>query len=381
MKVFQVADEITLVHSGPDYFGRLVRLIDEARETIHLQTYIFDADDTGLMVAAALKRAAGRGVRVRVLADGIGSNRLPKSFVQDLQAAGVEFRFFKHIISLWKWSFGRTMHHKVAVADATQALVGGINIADKYKGTAGAPAWLDFAVYIRGNICAQLFELCESVFLRQYWKRRYPKFSFKKKSPPPPRPEGLVRFRQNDWMRSRTEIFTSYRLALSKARHSMVIVASYFLPGYASRQRLAVKARGGIEIKILLTGPSDVYLSRLAEQHLTSWMVRKGIRVFRWTHSVMHGKALLVDEYFTSLGSYNINRLSQIRSMELNVDILDPVFVRHFSHYLNELLECHCEEITAETLEPLNRWQRWKAFLAYHLVYFLMRLLFPQKRH
>lgn len=381
MKAFQVADEITLVHSGPDYFGRLVRLIDEARETLHLQTYIFEADETGQMVAAALKRATARGVRTRVLVDGIGSNHLPWPFVQDLSSSGVEFRFFKHVVSLWKWSFGRTMHHKVAVADTNQALIGGINIADKYRGTADMPAWLDFAVYIRGNLCAHLFELCESVFNRQYWKRNYPKLSFKKKPQPPPRPEGLVRFRQNDWMRSRTEIFTSYRLALSKARQSMVIVASYFLPGYASRQRLAAKARRGLEIKILLTGPSDVYLSRLAEQHLTAWMVRKGIRVFRWTHSVMHGKALLVDEYFVSLGSYNINRLSQIRSMELNVDILDPAFVRHFSHYLHDLLEHQCEEITAETLEPLNRWQRWKAFLAYHLVYFLMRLLFPQKRN
>lgn len=380
MKVYQPADEITLVHSGADYFDRLIRLIDAARQTIHLQTYIFDADETGRLVAAALKRAAARGVRVKVLADGVGSNSLPPAFVQDLLSAGVEFRLFKHVISLWKWSFGRTMHHKVTVADAEQALVGGINIADKYRGTPDMPAWLDFAVYIRGAVCVHLFEMCESVFSRQYWKRKYPVFSFKKK-PQLPRPEGLIRFRQNDWMRGRSEVFQSYRQAVRSARSLMVIVASYFLPGYTARKRLAVKARRGVEIKILLTGPSDVYLSRLAEQHLTTWLIGKGIRVFRWTRSVMHGKALLVDDHLVTIGSYNINRLSQIRSMELNVDILDPAFVRHFSQNIQELLHHHCEEITAESLEPLNRWQRWRAFLAYHLVYFLMRLLFPRKRH
>lgn len=92
MKVYQPADEITLVHSGADYFDRLIRLIDAARQTIHLQTYIFDADETGRLVAAALKRAAARGVRVKVLADGVGSNSLPPAFVQDLLSAGVEFR-------------------------------------------------------------------------------------------------------------------------------------------------------------------------------------------------------------------------------------------------------------------------------------------------
>jgi cardiolipin synthase len=379
MMAYQPADEITLVHSGADYFDRLIQLLDEARETIHLQTYIFDNDETGQLVVQALKRAATRGVCVRVLLDRFGSNQLPPSFVQDLLSAGIEFRFFEHIIVFWKWRFGRTLHHKVTVVDAYSALIGGINIADKYRGAAETPAYLDFAVLIRGAVCAHLFQMCNSIFLQQYWKRKYPVIPVQKVNPET-HPAGLVRFRQNDWMRGRSEIYQSYRQAIIGARHSLILVASYFLPSYALQQRLAKAARRGVEIKILLTGLVDVYLSGLAEQHLTAWMVGKGIRVFHWNQSVMHGKAILSDRRLAGIGSYNINRLSRIRSMELNVDILDPDFTRSFGEHLDELLHHQCTEITAETLKPRSRWQKWKAQLAYYLVYFLMRLLFPQKR-
>ena len=377
MNAYYPADEITLVHSGDDYFERLAALLDGAGTSIHLQTYIFEDDKTGRFIADALMRAAARGVRVRLLVDGFGSKKLKSAFIRDLQASGVEFRFFEHFISFWSWRFGRTLHHKVAVVDARQALVGGINIADKYRGSATVPAWLDFAVLIQGDVCRYLDQMCNSLFFHQYWKRSYRLMPAKNAKSASTR---LLRFRQNDWMRGRTEIYLSYRQAIANARHSLIIVASYFLPGYNLRRRLAVAARRGVEVKILLTGPSDVLLAKLAERHLTARMIRRGIRVFRWEKSILHGKTILADRTWASLGSYNINRLSQIRSVELNADVIDPDFVRTLSLHLENLIHQQSVEITAETLAPLNFFQKWKARLAYYLVYFLMRLMFPHKR-
>ena len=379
MTTYSPADEITLVHSGDDYFTRLIRLLDAARSTVELQTYIFEADDTGRLVADALKRAAARGVRVRVMADTVGSKKaLPPAFIDDLKAAGVEFRFFELFLSIWKWRGGRTLHHKVAVADAQQALVGGINIADKYRGSAEEPPWLDFAVYIRGDVCAHLQDLCDSIYQHRYWKRR--RAPITAPAPAGDSLTGMIRFRQNDWMRRKTEIYQSYRQAIGGARSSLNLVASYFFPGAALRLRLAVLARRGVDVKILLTGPSDVELSRLTELYVAHLLIRTGIRVFQWEKSVMHGKVMLVDKHWVSLGSYNINRLSRFRSMELNVDIIDPAFVQHFSGYLDELLQRHCVEVTPASLRPLGWWGRLKVYWAYRLVYYLMRLLFPEKR-
>ncbi|MBK6931890.1 MAG: hypothetical protein IPH12_13910 [Saprospirales bacterium] len=380
MSVYQQAESIELVHSGADYFSRLAGLLDEARETVHLQTYIYKDDDTGRRVAAALRRAAARGVQVWVMVDGYGSNDLPAEFIRDLQQAGVAFRFFRNLASFWHWRFGRTLHHKVVVVDAAQALVGGINIADKYRGTAGETAWLDFAVYIRGQVCQQLFHLCADIFYQEYWKKHRNARGQFALLPGGDR-SGRIAFRLNDWMRRRTEIYQSYTKGISAARQSLVIVASYFLPGRSVRQRLNAAVRRGVEVRILLTGPSDIELSRVAEQYLAEWLLRRGMRVFQWNHSVMHGKGILTDGQWASLGSYNVNRLSRFRSLELNVDIADPRFVQQFDLYLDDLLLRQCVELTLENIPAFSsRWGRLKARVAYHFSVYLMRVLFPGRR-
>ncbi|MBK9338668.1 MAG: hypothetical protein IPM98_19915 [Lewinellaceae bacterium] len=380
MNTYLPADSITAVHSGSDYFTRLIHLLDEAREVVHVQVYIYVEDDTGRLVADALKRAARRGVQVWVVADGHGSDKLSAAFVQDLRNAGVGFRFFKHIISIRQWKGGRTLHQKVVVADRRRALVGGINIADKYRGSAGIPAWLDFAVLIEGTVCRHLDDLCEDVYRHQYWKNRSPKPDKPVFLPEAPF-KNLVRFRLNDWLRRKTEVYQSYTRGISNARQSLVIVASYLLPGRMVRARLAAAARRGVAVRMLLTGPSDLPLARRAEQYLTYWMLGKGIRVFQWEKSVMHGKTILVDGHWASIGSYNINPLSRFRSLELNVDIADPTFVRDFGAYLNDLMAHQCVEVTRDNMpEFSSRRHRFKAWLAYYFSVYLMRFLFPRRR-
>ncbi|MEQ1746572.1 MAG: phospholipase D-like domain-containing protein [Saprospiraceae bacterium] len=380
MNVYQPADSITLVQSGDDFFGRLVHMLDEAKQAVQLQTYIFEADGTGRLVADALKRAARRGVQVWVMADGFGSMGLPAAFVDELKSAGVRFRFFRHIISVLKWQGGRTLHQKVVVVDGQRALVGGINIADKYRGSANTPPWLDFAVLIEGEVCQNLHDLCSDIYRNQYWKKRWPRLVKPVFLPEVPR-DGLVRFRLNDWLRRKSEIFQSYTKGISGARESLVITASYLLPGQGVRKRLAAAARRGVAVRVLLTGPSDVPVSRWAEQYLTYWMIKKGIRVFNWERSVLHGKTILVDSQWASVGSFNLNPLSRFRSLELNVDIADPTFTHYFCRYLNDLLDNHCVEITKDNMpEFSNRWHRFKAWFAYHFSVRLMRFLFPPKR-
>ncbi|MFN0014309.1 MAG: phospholipase D-like domain-containing protein [Saprospiraceae bacterium] len=380
MNAYQPADSITLVQSGDDFFGRLVHLLDSAQRSVHLQTYIFEDDSTGRLVADALKRAARRGVQVWVIADGFGSMSLPAAFVNDLQAEGVYFRFFRHIVSVFKWQGGRTLHQKVAVADGQHALVGGINIADKYRGSTETPPWLDFAVLIQGAVCQDLHDLCSDIYRHQYWKKRFRRIAKPVFLPDTSR-DGLVRFRLNDWLRSKSEIFQSYTSGISNARESLTITASYLLPGRRVRKSLAAAARRGVVVRILLTGPSDVPMSRWAEQYLTYWMINKGIRIFNWEKSVLHGKTILVDGQWASVGSFNINPLSRYRSLELNVDIADPAFTKYFCNYLDDLLTNHCTEITKENLpEFANRWHRFKAWIAYYFSVRLMRFLFPPKR-
>src|SRR5579859_1802750 len=92
LKGYTHHNKVRLVHGGKDYFDMIVQLIDGAEKTIHLQTYIFDGDETGRMVSEALLRAAGRKVEIFVLLDGYASQHLPREIIQEWETAGIRFR-------------------------------------------------------------------------------------------------------------------------------------------------------------------------------------------------------------------------------------------------------------------------------------------------
>ncbi|HZJ35613.1 MAG TPA: phospholipase D-like domain-containing protein, partial [Gillisia sp.] len=188
------SEYIELVHSGEDYFSRLKEIIDNAEEEIHLQTYIFENDETGNRIAACLKEAAQRKVKVHVLLDAYGCAALPDSFAEDLIRYGILLRFFSPFFSLNNFYIGRRMHHKIVVADEKIALIGGINIADKYHGTAASEPWLDFAVQLNCPAAENLQKLCSDYFFKKRSSKKILPVLHSAGS-------ALVGILQNDWLR------------------------------------------------------------------------------------------------------------------------------------------------------------------------------------
>src|SRR5689334_5690236 len=117
-------NKVSLIRGGKSYFDCLLELIANAKESIHMQTYIFSEDNTGKQIADALKEPARRKVDVRLLVDGYASSSLSRDFIGELKEAGAQFRFFEPIFKSRNFYFGRRLHHKVFVADARYALVG-----------------------------------------------------------------------------------------------------------------------------------------------------------------------------------------------------------------------------------------------------------------
>ena len=92
-------NQVSLLRNGTEYFPQLCADIDAARYAIYLEAYIYEADEAGRMVAAALQRAAARGVKVHVVLDGYGSSDLPQQWVEELRGAGVGMQWFRREIS------------------------------------------------------------------------------------------------------------------------------------------------------------------------------------------------------------------------------------------------------------------------------------------
>ncbi|MBK7123895.1 MAG: phospholipase [Chitinophagaceae bacterium] len=378
-------NKVKTVRGGSAYFGLLVQLINGATESIHLQTYIFDDDETGKMVANALQAAAARQVEVYLLADGYASQSMPDSFIESLKSAGVHFRYFEPFFKSKNYYFGRRLHHKVFVADARYALVGGINIANRYNDMPGEPAWLDFALFTEGTIAQELCVLC--------WKT-WNGFPVKMDITPcekkqilfdiTPEEKTRVLMRRNDWVRQKNEISSTYIHMLRYAQTSITILCSYFLPGKLIRRLIRNAARRGVKIKLISAGHSDIKLAKYAERWMYDWLLRNKIELYEYQPTVLHAKVAVCDSQWFTIGSYNINNISAYASIELNLDVHQAAVAGQMEATLQHFIENECTAITLEkhlhSKNIFKQFARWSAYEFIRLAFFLITFYYKQKR-
>lgn len=372
------SEKIELVHSGEDFFNRLLCIISNAKSELHLQTYIFENDATGKEVTRALKQAALRNVKVYVLLDGFGSDSLPEHFINDLITNGINIRFFAPFFSMNSVYLGRRLHHKIAVADGEIALVGGINIADKYRGSQTKEPWLDYAVQVQSTtVGSYLEELCKTIYFKKHRESIViAKNSFHLT-------KGVsAHIIQNDWLHRKNEIYDAYTNAVQNAKDEITILGSYFFPGRRLSKALQQVSQNGVKVKLILSGVSDVPLARRATNHLYSSLLKNDIELYEWSNSVLHGKVATVDHHWATVGSFNLNHLSSYGSIELNLEIISKEFSKTITSSLNSVI-VQCEQITYDTLKArgglFTRILNWSA---YRLVRILFRITtyVPYKR-
>lgn len=369
---------IELVHSGDDYFSRLERIIIESKSEIHIQTYIFDYDTIGKKIIVALKKAASRNVKIHILLDGFGSFSFPKEVQNDLRKNGINIRFFSPFFSANSLYIGRRLHHKIVVSDSKIALIGGINIADKYCGTKNAAPWLDYAVQIHDEkIGESLTKLCLDIYLK---KRRISR----KKIASIVNSNGkiAVSVLQNDWLKRKNEIYRAYLKTIGNAKKEIVIVGSYFLPGRKLFTTLKKASKNNVKIKLILSGISDIPMARRASCHLYTKLLRFNIELYEWKSSILHGKIAVVDNNWTTIGSFNLNNLSSFASIEMNVEINSAEFSNNYLLHLNQIME-QCERITSESLELRGglptKLLNWASYWITRIIEIIVTYL-PQKR-
>jgi len=379
---YTTRNRVRLVHGGHDYFDEMRRIIRSARHHIHLQTYIYDEDQTGYHIANELVEASRRGVMVYMLVDGYASRHLSEAFIRQLTEAGVQFRFFEPIFRSRYYYFGRRLHHKILVADASSSLVGGINISNRYNDLPGDPAWLDWAVKAEGDVSYELFRVCGEFWYRTAKRARVAVSAF------PPREfpsewDCAVKVRRNDWVRRKNQISRSYIEMFNRAEDHIIIMSSYFLPGRVIRRNLARAAKRGVKISLVLAGTSDVMIAKYAERFIYRWLLRLGVKIHEYPKCVLHAKLSTYDRKWVTVGSYNVNDISAYASVELNLDVLDNEFAAEADDWLRRLMERECIRITDDYLENYSlpqRFLQWLSYEVYRLVLFLFTFYFRQQK-
>jgi len=367
-------NHVHLIPGGRSFFDLMKQLIEESKEIIHLQTYIFVEDETGQMIIDALKQAAKRKVKIYFLIDGYASQGVSSEFIEDLTNCGINFRFFEPLFRSKYYYFGRRLHHKILVVDTQHALVGGINISNNYNDFPNKPAWFDFAIHAEGEIVLQLCTLCWKTWLG--FPRQIARIpcdakpgNINKSSSEPT----SVRMRRNDWVRKKNEVSKSYFELFQNASHDILLISSYFLPGNKFKKSLTDAVKRGVRVRIVLAGISDVPVAKQAERHMYRWLFKNNIEIYEFNPTILHAKLAVCDSKWLTIGSYNLNNISAFASIELNLDIKNEAFVRSTLNLLDITILEKCTRITESQFKAKNHFfQRVLQELSYQTIRILL---------
>jgi cardiolipin synthase len=251
-----------------------------------------------------------------------------------------------------------------------------MNVANRYRGTRDLKEWLDFALLIRGPECAHVLFI-----LKKLWNKAFIPGRERSRETVhlPVHHDDNVKIKvlQNNWYRNKIEILKSYRYAIKHSKVRMIIMASYFLPGRNERRLLRLASRKGVDIKIVLASESDAHLFKRATNFLYDFILRNHIRIYEYLPSNLHAKVATIDGNWCTIGSYNLNHLSDYGSIEMNADILNSRFAREFEAMLLGIIDKDCRQINFREYTRRKTWfSRLADWSSYQMIRFLMRIMF-----
>ncbi len=340
MASYSQGNHLSLLHRGEEFFPALIAACDTASDEIFLETYIFALDPTGKRVKAALLRAAARGVSVHVLVDWLGTGRADVVRLQaEFAAAGVRFAAFNP----WFRRGVARAHRKIVVIDRRLAFLGGLNINDDLLSDDDghtplpAPRW-DFAVSIAGPLVGAIHAEVVGQWLRLGPRPLRARIENLRDYMSRIRPLRAVQVQEaalvvRDNLRNRRAIQRALLQALGRASVSALLVTPYFAPGRKLRKAMMIAAQRGIEVTLLI-GVGQFVMQDAVAQSFYPRLVRAGVRIVEYRRTQLHGKVVVIDDDWATVGSSNFDGLSLFVNHEANIIVRDREFTTALRDYI-----------------------------------------------
>lgn len=343
-----VTDDNTIsLIRGPEFFEAVISEMARAKKSIHLETFLWEAGKASSRITAALCEAAGRGVKVRIIADARGSSGIGRETRESLKNAGCEF----HLFHPWKlMNLGRFNvrdHRKIMVIDGETAFVGGHCIADAWLEDQGeTPVISDVSARIQGSVVHHI----QSAF-SENWVEADCGFFVTKEAFPPTLGDGTARahvaYLRPDGCPS--AVLMLHRLAIALSEEKLRIQNPYFLPDPEGAEGLMKAARRGVDVRIMVPAISatDSFFVTYAGHFMFDRLLESGIRIYEYQPTLLHQKTITVDGKWAGIGSSNFDDRSFKINDEITVGIADPAVAAQLDAIFDEDLE-KCREISLE---------------------------------
>ena len=327
-------NQLTLLKDGPNTYDDWLAEIARAKRWVHLENYIFEADEVGHRFADALCEKATEGVRVRVLYDWFGCLDVPRAFWRRLRSAGVEVQAVNPLTLGAPLGVVRRVHRKLLAVDGTYASTGGVCISEGWLVTSpetGLP-YRDTAVGVRGPAVADL----ERAFAGT-WRE------VGKTLPDEERPRAeyissagdeAVRVIVQEPRRMRT--LRMLQLLTTGVERRLWITDAYFLSMPILTQSLMAAARDGVDVRVLVPATNDLpWIGALSRTGYRQFL-GAGVRIFEYGGPMIHAKTVVADGWWSKVGSTNLNLSSLFANWEIDLVAEDSGFASKMERLFEE---------------------------------------------
>lgn len=380
--MFNVWDSEELFFSGDEYFDRIMADIGQAKSYITIEMYIFNDDILGKKIAAQLIAAQARGVKVQIIVDGVGSLGFFDKLHGVLVKKGLsikmynplpflhpyygEMTFLKRINTFWVriLRVNKRDHRKIITIDQQIMYCGSFNVTSEHTRYHNDKAWKDMGVRVEGPYVRFVV-----LNFKRMWKLR-DYYRYKKKL------KGSVNlnwkispFRLNQTIIMKRYIYHDLLKRLDKASDKVWLTTPYFIPRRKLIRSLGKAAERGVDVRILISEKTDVKFFKWLQYFYFSYLIKKGVKVYQYTDSVLHAKNFIIDEFIT-IGSTNLNHRSFLHDLEVDLAIQDEdnkkKLIENFLNIVNSQ--------SAVTLERLKARPLWDIILS--RIFFLFKYWF-----
>lgn len=337
-------DAERLFFSSRDFYNYLLREIPAAEKTIDVEAYIFELDGLGDRLVEELRRAAARGVAVRVLLDGVGCRETAEELTARFKDTAVTVRVY-HPVRWWSvFAFARNLnrrnHRKIWLIDSRAAYVGSMNITQN--------DWTDYGVRVEGKFTAlfdQAFEKCWLGHAR--WKQLMRPSTLRRRVP----------YQKGKWIRLNDTLLKrrrNYHLLLQQSRDAtrrIWLANAYFVPRLGFVRALCAAARRGVDVRIMVPKNSDVFFMPWIASTFYLGLLNAGVKIYEYLPNFYHAKVQVIDSW-ASLGSTNLNYRSLLHDLEADVAVTHPANRRLLETELMRGFE-NSKAVTLESLRDI----------------------------
>lgn len=351
-----------ILQNGEETFNAILKAIQSAKEHIHIEYFIIKDSKIGREIQAALIERAKAGIEVRLIYDAVGSWRLNRDFLVPLRKAGVKLHSFLPVtVPFLGNRLNYRNHRKILVIDGKIGFLGGINIGDEYLGkNKKFGFWRDTHLKIQGEAVYVL----QGIFLMDWQfvsgEELDNHYYFPKQDHCG---EQMIQIAASGPDSTWESIHQAYFTAINSATQRLYIMSPYLIPDEGILMALKTAAISGVDVRIILPSiPDHLTVFWASKSHFLE-LLQAGVKVYQYQKGFVHGKVIVADDYFTSIGTANLDIRSFHLNFEVNAFIYDEEVTKKVTaDFMSDFEDS--KEVTLEEYKKRPTIDRFKESLA-----------------